>query len=533
MNEQTLLLPNEGEKVGSGFVLSRINAGGTACVYKTWVEALELYRAVKVMLPDAEPGTRERFNTEARLTSKLTHLNIVHVYNYGETVSGLPYIEMEFVNGFTLEAVLKQRGAMPLPVALAVAIGVLDALHYAHNTTYTLYGQQHSGVMHRDIKPANIIFSGGTPKLMDFGIARPVEVSMHTMTGTLPGTVPYMAPEMCGGGACDFRSDVYQLGLLLYECISGVPAFPQPDFMSLVAAISAGERKPLDTHPKAAAIVKKCAELEPNKRYQTAYECLEDVRALYNALCPHKAPIETILTFFQGTAEPTKITKVKRRAGGKSAKTTKTAVIAALSAFIAAGLAVGLLGRFSPALKPAASHMEPEAELISTPQPDPVLEEEPQFDFEGADHDQESEIETEQETKSESRPNTAARPAAAAQRTAPAAAKKTSAPSEQVSAPTQEDALFFIQQGKEQLAANRPHDALASFQTALRTPSSVPRQGIVRQSLYGSAQCNTTLYYQNQIPRANYLAAWRSVLNAFAAGTPEHNEATRHLESAE
>jgi len=533
MNEQTLLLPREGEKVGSGFVLSRINAGGTACVYKTWVEALELHRAVKVMLPDAEPCTRERFNTEARLTSKLTHLNIVHVYNYGETASGLPYIEMEFVNGFTLEAVLRQRGEMPLPVALAVAIGVLDALHYAHNTTYTLYGQQHSGVMHRDIKPANIIFSGGTPKLMDFGIARPVEVSMHTMTGTLPGTVPYMAPEMCGGRSCDFRSDVYQIGLLLYECISGAPAFPQADFMSLVAAISAGERKPLETHPKAAAIVKKCADLEPNKRYQTAYECLEDVRALYNTLCPHKAPVETILTFFSGDGSA-ETAKVKRRGGGKSTKTAKTAIIAAVCAFIAAGLAVGLLGRFSPEPKTAVSHPQPETELISTPEPETVSEDEPEFDFESA-LSHEPEPETKQEIKSESKQKAAARPAAPAQKTVPAAVKKTPAPqasSEQVSAP-QKDALFFIQQGKELLMANKPHEALASFQTALRTPSSVPRQGIVRQSLYGSAQCNTALYYQNQIPRANYLAAWRSVLGAFAAGTTEHNEAAKHLESAE
>ncbi|MCL2688237.1 MAG: serine/threonine protein kinase [Chitinispirillia bacterium] len=384
---QTLHLPHEGEKVGSGIVLSRINAGGTACVYKTWVESLELHRAVKVMLPDAGPGTRERFSTEARITSKLTHLNIVQVHNCGETASGLPYIEMEFVNGFTLEAVLKQRGAMPLPAALAVAAGVLDALHYAHNITYTLYGQQHSGAMHRDIKPGNIIFSGGTPKLMDFGIARPVEVSMHTMTGTIPGTVPYMAPEMCGGGACDFRSDVYQIGLLLYECISGRPPYPQPDFMSLIAAISAGERKPLDTHPKAAAIINKCTELDPNKRYESAYECLEDVRALYNNLNPHTAPEECILAFFKGTEEPSKKAKSKRaKQKNDGKKRSKAAAFTLIFFLILFGLGVGLffnnpdfrrliLKKLDTPAVPAAApavNYESMYHWLSVPEPEPA-----------------------------------------------------------------------------------------------------------------------------------------------------------------
>jgi len=405
MNEQqSLYLPREGEKVGSGIVLSRISAGGTSCVYRTWVEALELHRAVKVMLPDAEPGTRERFNTEARITSKLTHLNIVQVHSCGETASGLPYIEMEFVNGFTLEAVLRQRGAMPLPAALAVAAGILDALHYAHNTNYTLYGQQHSGAMHRDIKPGNIIFSGGTPKLMDFGIARPVEVSMHTMMGTIPGTVPYMAPEMCGGGACDFRSDVYQIGLLLYECISGRLPFPQPDFMSLVAAISAGDRKPLDTHPKAATIVKKCTALDPNKRYQSAYKCLEDVRTLYNALKPQTAPEECILTFFKGAAEPTKGAKAKKAKRKNSGKKASKAAAAVLICFtVLFGLGAGLFF-YNPAVRqliikhfntPAApealnyesmfhwlsiTEPEPEPEPVLTPEPEPEPESEPDIE---------------------------------------------------------------------------------------------------------------------------------------------------------
>ncbi|MDR0305777.1 MAG: serine/threonine protein kinase [Chitinispirillales bacterium] len=280
MNEQTLQLPREGDKIGSGIVLSLISTGGSAAVYKTWVEALELHRAVKVMHPDATEDIRDRIKTEARISSKLVHPNIVHVYHYGETAAGLPFLEMDFVSGHTLAALIAKRGALPLPIALAVVLGTLEGLHYAHTVNYTLYGVAHTSVMHRDIKPANVILSidTGFARLMDFGIARPVEVSIHTVADTVPGSVRYMPPEACAGGDCDMRSDIYQIGLLLYECVRGLPAFGQTDLTSLLAAKSASTYAPVETDRRAALIIEKCMQHDPAKRYQSALECLWDVR---------------------------------------------------------------------------------------------------------------------------------------------------------------------------------------------------------------------------------------------------------------
>jgi serine/threonine-protein kinase len=312
MSEQFIQLPREGERVGTGIILSLISTGGFGAVYKTWIDTLELHRAVKVMHPDADAETRERMKTEARISSKLVHQNIAHVYNYGETAAGLPYLEMDFVNGLTLAALIEKRGALPLPVAFAIASATLEALHYAHTINYTFNGTQHIGVMHRDIKPANVMISNdtGSAKLMDFGIARPETVSIHTKAGTMPGTLNYMSPEAYVEGDCDLRSDLYQIGLLLYECISGHPAFPQTNRVALTNAKATNQYEPLNTDYRAAAIVEKCLKLDPEKRYQTAQDCLADVRALYSALCRRVPPEQIIKSFLTGCPIPK--TKPKR-----------------------------------------------------------------------------------------------------------------------------------------------------------------------------------------------------------------------------
>jgi len=146
MSEQTVELPKEGDKVGTGIISDLIGVGGTARVYRVWIAPLEIYRAVKIMHSDAGQDVRDRFATEAKITAKLSHPNIVQIYNYGETASGLPYIEMEYVDGLTLEKLLRKRGALPLPVAVAISIGVLEAVNYAHNINYTFRAQSLKGV---------------------------------------------------------------------------------------------------------------------------------------------------------------------------------------------------------------------------------------------------------------------------------------------------------------------------------------------------------------------------------------------------
>ena len=525
MSEQTLQLPREGDKIGSGIVLSLISAGGSARVYKTWVDSLELHRAVKVMNPEAPQEIRERFATEARITSKLIHANIVQAFNYGETAANLPYIEMELVNGLTLESVLQKHGALPLPVALAVILGILEALHYAHTINYTLYDQPQRGVMHRDIKPGNVIFSGGIPKLMDFGIARPVTVSLHTMAGNVPGTLPYMAPETCTGGESDFRSDIYQAGLLLYECISGNAAYPQTELDPLITAIKKGDRKPIDTNAKTAAIVKKCLELDPAKRYQTAQDCLSDVRALFHAQSPQKTAEEQILGFLeQGTAKAPPETRITR-AIPVIKKGTKIAVVVVPCVLIALILVIIGFTYSNQILQIAIKS------LISTAESPTLAEETAAADSTIAPipaDQRHATIPQSQVTAVAPRPKP--QPVTPPTTAAPAPLKQAPTQETQTPTPPPEDALFFIEQGNKLLSENKPQEALASFQRALRTPSSImPRQESVKLSLYGSAKSNTILFQQGKASRGNYETAWRAVQNAYAAGTPEHSEAIRRL----
>jgi serine/threonine-protein kinase len=514
MSEQFIQLPREGERVGAGIILSLINTGGSAAVYKTWIEALELHRAVKVMHPDADSETRERMKTEARISSKLVHQNIVHVHNYGETAAGLPYLEMDFVNGLTLAALIDKRGPLPLPVAVAIATATLEALHYAHTIDYTFNGTQHSGVMHRDIKPANVIISTetGTAKLMDFGIARPVAISIHTMAGTVPGTIAYMPPEACAGGECDLRSDIYQIGLLLYECLSGHPAFPQTNFKSLLTAKTANTYSPIDTDRRAAAIIEKCMRLDPEKRYQTAQNCLADVRALYSALCRGAAPEQLTKSFLTGCPIPK--TKHKRN----YMKRLKTAALAASFVLIATGAIVAAI-RYSPHLVRFAAKGYTAVQATAAPAPD------------------ESAAAPAQEPELQATP-TADPPAAAK-----AAPVKTATPTQTVQ-PQQaaankteaanvnggDSALMLIGQADILFADKKYSEALSAYQRAVRTPSTAPRQEIIKKSLYGSARCNTALFQAGQTPRPNYVAAWRNVANAYPPESPQRIEAQTHLD---
>ncbi|WP_447925274.1 Stk1 family PASTA domain-containing Ser/Thr kinase [Georgenia muralis] len=196
---------------------ARIARGGMATVYRAVDRRLERTVALKVMHPHLaeSPDFVARFRREARAAARLTHPGVVAVHDQG-TTGEASYLVMELVEGPNLRTVLRRRGALPLGEALTVVDHVLDALASAHR----------AGLVHRDIKPENVLLTqDGRPKVADFGLARAVSEATAATTGTVLGTVAYLAPEIVTEGRADQRADVYAVGVLLYELLTGRPPF--------------------------------------------------------------------------------------------------------------------------------------------------------------------------------------------------------------------------------------------------------------------------------------------------------------------
>ena len=269
--------PEQAAKFGElcgGRIVKLLGSGGMADVYLVWNPRIEMYRAVKVIKPGQPSNLLARFETEIRILSKLSHPHIVQFYNVGEWYA-LPYIEMEFVPGASIEDVLEKCGTFSAQEAAAIGMIVCRALDYAHKKVTTIYGATYKGVIHRDLKPANIMLSkSGRIKLTDFGIARPRNVSLHTLdTGAVVGTLPYLAPEQLSSGKeLNSQVDIYALGATLYELLSGKRAFPQTEIPALLSAKSSGATAPLPgTVPKQlAAIIHKAMAIETAGRYESA-----------------------------------------------------------------------------------------------------------------------------------------------------------------------------------------------------------------------------------------------------------------------
>ena len=261
--------------LAGGTIVRLLGTGGMADVYLVWHSRLEAYRAVKVMKPGCSENFLSRFETEIRIIAKLDHPNIVHCYNVGEW-HGLPFLEMEYVHGASMEEILKKWNNVTVEQALMIGIKVCRALHYAQNQVLTIYGKTYRGIIHRDLKPANIMLSrAGQIKLTDFGIARPGAVSLHTIdTGSVVGTLPYLAPEQLDQHELTPGTDIYALGTTLYELIAGERAFPQVEIPALLRAKSGGIYKPLtrvaQVPTEVAGMLDTAMAIEPAKRYATA-----------------------------------------------------------------------------------------------------------------------------------------------------------------------------------------------------------------------------------------------------------------------
>ena len=227
----------------------------------------ELGREVAVKLLDealaADPSFRARFAREARVAAGLSHPNIVTIFDVGEA-DGRPFIVMELVPGRTLEERLRREGALRASDVLAIARQVCDGLEHAHS----------NGLVHRDLKPGNLIErDDGTVKIADFGIARAVEGTELTETGTVVGTAAYLAPEQAEAGTVSPATDLFALGAVLYELVTGRQPWKIDSLAELAARREAPPPElPSDTPPGLRAAIERCLQPEPEDRPSSAAE---------------------------------------------------------------------------------------------------------------------------------------------------------------------------------------------------------------------------------------------------------------------
>jgi LysM repeat protein/predicted Ser/Thr protein kinase len=261
---------------GRYLLLSEIGSGGMGTVYRARDTRTGHLVAIKVLHPHLarDPAYLERFRREAKIALALDSRHIVQVLDFGHEGES-NFLVMEYVDGTSLRRLLQSRRRLPLQDALRVAIQVARALEEAHS----------KGVVHRDIKPENILVLGdGTVKVADFGIARARDYSTLTVTGAFIGTVQYMAPEVFTGSA-DFRSDIYSLGIVLYQMLAGAPPFDAPTPWEVMRQHREDVPPPLEERVPGVpgvveGLVRRCLAKEPDERLQSAFELRRELEAL-------------------------------------------------------------------------------------------------------------------------------------------------------------------------------------------------------------------------------------------------------------
>ena len=258
-------------------IIEKIGSGGMASVFKAKDTLLNRYVAIKI-LRDALEGEEQvvsNFIKEAQSSASLSHNNVVSVFDVGED-QGINYMVMELVDGITLKEYIKENGALPWQEACDYAIQIGQGIGEAHSRN----------IIHRDIKPQNIIMTADkTLKVTDFGIARAMAADTTIVGGTALGSVHYISPEQARGGYTDVRSDIYSLGIVLYEMLTGKVPFDGDTPVSV--ALMHLEKEPvnvkcvnMDLPADLAYVVMKAIAKEQSARYQNVNEMLEDLHAV-------------------------------------------------------------------------------------------------------------------------------------------------------------------------------------------------------------------------------------------------------------
>lgn len=288
----------EGTVVGQRYeIISRVGGGGMADVYKAKDHKLNRMVAVKVMKAEfkEDPTFITKFRKEAQAAAGLSHPNIVNVYDVGDD-NGLYYIVMELVEGITLKDYIVRKGKLSVKEATSIAIQVSLGLQAAHNR----------GIIHRDVKPQNIIISvDGKVKLSDFGIAK--ATNSNTITSNVMGSVHYSSPEQVRGGFSNAKSDIYSLGVTLYEMVTGRVPFDGETTVSIAIKHLQEEIEPPTKYTpnlpySLEQIILKCTQKSPDRRYNDMAELIADLKhslmdpqGNFVALAPLAAHAQTVM----------------------------------------------------------------------------------------------------------------------------------------------------------------------------------------------------------------------------------------------
>lgn len=251
-----------------------IATGGMAAIYKAIQLSLDRIVAIKILHGHLaqDKDFIVRFEREAKAAANLQHENIVNIIDFGRDEE-VYFIAMEYVEGKSLKEILNQIKFVPQEVALSIAIEISKGLDYAHQ----------KGIVHRDVKPANILIGNdGTVKIADFGLAQAQDLTSITVTGSIVGTPAYMSPEQAAGKKVDIRSDIFSLGVVIYEMLTGIKPFRGDNYSSVIHEIlTIAPPKPVEANPlvskEISSIIERMLEKDPDKRYQQCNDVISEI----------------------------------------------------------------------------------------------------------------------------------------------------------------------------------------------------------------------------------------------------------------
>ncbi len=302
-----------GRRLGVFRLDALLGKGGMGAVYRGVDTALERAVAVKVLAPGLaqDPEYVERFVREARTAARLNHPNVVQIYGAGAE-GGVAYMALEMVTGGSLAALLAKVRPFPLRRACEVVRDIARGLAAAHAM----------GIVHRDLKPDNVLLTpDGVVKLADFGLARSVAGQRITQSGSFLGTPQYCSPEQCNGLEVSFASDLYSLGVVLYELLAGRPPHEAPTPLALFKKILVEETPPIanvraDVPPSLVAILDRLLQKEPAARYPSADALVADLDRVIARMPAEPAGVDPVASALVQSS-PTAVTVVETPAGSR------------------------------------------------------------------------------------------------------------------------------------------------------------------------------------------------------------------------